>query len=441
MPSWKLWFRRGVATFVVLIVCTAALCAAGLLPYFLAGYFSNITLLAVGAMVAFALVAWSSGWLGATIWRANRRVKFASLFCGVLTTVFVIALYITVLRPSPMTLADVPPAKVVPFENTRYWQLPSGPRIAYSEYDPPSGTVIKPTPILFLHGGPGLRVGQYDLDFYSRLAVDGFRVYLFDQAGTGLSGSLPKLRDYSIKRSVEDVEAIRQQIGSDKVIPVGFSWGSTLAASYMAKYPDHVAKIIFYSPGPIWNYAQVDVDNSRGDAPEASSDTPVLRLISAGLLINRSEEAAQNLLPRREAEELLMGPPSAFSTMVCKGDSSKLPPMLMPASRSTLGDNPYASLKLLLGTLAPADDPHAILRRNKTPAIVLFSECDFLAWSNALDYRKTLQNLKIFYIPRAGHLIQLEQPELMMRVIRAFLLDQPDAIPPVSGDTDPRTLP
>src|ERR1700693_2561914 len=101
----------------------------------------------------------------------------------------------------------------------------------------------------------------------------------------------------------------------------------------MARYPDHVAQTIFYSPGPMWNYEQVDLDYSRGDAPETSTDIPVLRLIAAAMLLYRNEDATKNLLPRREAEELIMGPASAFSTMVCKGDSSKLPPMLTPGSR------------------------------------------------------------------------------------------------------------
>ncbi len=55
-----------------------------------------------------------------------------------------------------------------------------------------------------------------------------------------------------------------------------------------------------------------------------------------------------------------------------------------------------------------------------------------------MDYRKTLRNLKIYYIPRAGHYIQIEQPDLMRRIMVAFLLDQPDVIPPVEGDEDPR---
>ena len=89
-------------------------------------------------------------------------------------------------------------------------------------------------------------------------------------------------------------------------------------------------------------------------------------------------------------------------------------------------------------TLSAHGDPHTALRGNPTPAILLFGECDFIPWEVAVDYGRTFANLKIFYIPHAGHYIQFEQPELMSKVIRSFLLDQPDAIPPYTSDANPR---
>jgi len=86
----------------------------------------------------------------------------------------------------------------------------------------------------------------------------------------------------------------------------------------------------------------------------------------------------------------------------------------------------------------PDGDPHAALRGNRTPAMILFGECDYVPWSVALDYRTTLSDAKTYYVPRAGHFIQFEQPELMRRMIVAFLLDQPDPIAPYSGESDPR---
>ena len=75
---------------------------------------------------------------------------------------------------------------------------------------------------------------------------------------------MPKISDYTFKRMVDDLEAI-SKIGAHKSILIRHSWGSTLDASYMAKYPGHVAKVIFHSPGDIWNWGPFDY--SRTDAP------------------------------------------------------------------------------------------------------------------------------------------------------------------------------
>jgi cytochrome bd-type quinol oxidase subunit 2 len=106
MPSWKLWLRRRLAVFVLLIVAIASLLAGLLLPYLLAEWSAKIWFLAVSSVCAFAVVAWAGAWLGALIWRAERRRKFAGTFSVLCSTVFVIALYALILRPNPSRLTE-----------------------------------------------------------------------------------------------------------------------------------------------------------------------------------------------------------------------------------------------------------------------------------------------------------------------------------------------
>ncbi|HEX8814508.1 MAG TPA: alpha/beta hydrolase [Terriglobales bacterium] len=437
MAFWKLWLRRGLAIFVLLLVVIASVLAGLLLPYLLAAWSAKIWLLTLSSVCAFAVIAWGGAWLGALIWRAERLRKFAGSFSALWSMVFVIALYVLVLRPHPLRLTEA-----IRPDNTRYWRLSTGSRIAYNKYDPPAGTPVRSEPILFLHGGPGMPVGPWDHLLLSPLAESGFRVFLFDQAGCGFSDFLP-VRDYTVARAVADVEAIRQEIGADKIILIGHSWGSTLAANYLAKHPDHVARVVFYSPGPMWNFeegqAHVDFSRTDGGAPAF----PSLRMLAAWLLLERNRDAAQNLLPQPEGEELLVpfiAP--AVGTLVCKGDRRQIPPLMRGMSSDHLNPhlNPLVLASLGLSATNAADDPHAALRGNKTPVMILFGECDYLPWSGALDYRKTLGNAQAYYIPRAGHFIVFEQPDLMRRTILSFLFDQPDSMPSYTGDADPRTV-
>jgi pimeloyl-ACP methyl ester carboxylesterase len=126
--------------------------------------------------------------------------------------------------------------------------------------------------------------------------------------------------------------------------------------------------------------------------------------------------------------------------VVCAGNLSKLPPALFDLldGRENPGVNPYVLQELVGSTGDSSGDPHRALRTNSTPAILLYPECNYLSWAGAVDYRKTFKNLKVYFVPRAGHYIQFEQPELLRRVILSFLLDQSDVLPAYDRDDDPR---
>src|SRR5581483_7548745 len=87
--------------------------------------------------------------------------------------------------------ADCRPAGACSVRKYTLLQLSTGSRIAYSEFDPPPGMRVRADPIVFLHGGPGLRQAPFDQRIYGSLSKEGFRVFLFDQAGSGLSNFLP----------------------------------------------------------------------------------------------------------------------------------------------------------------------------------------------------------------------------------------------------------
>jgi pimeloyl-ACP methyl ester carboxylesterase len=434
---------RTIAVIAGLLAVAAALAAAILAVYYGAVFIAQTSILTVIALVAFAAIAWLGIRLGAALWRSDKAARFASISAGALTLVFFIALYSMILRPIPLRYTDALPA-----ENGKYWHLPTGSTISYQELLPPVGVAVKPEPIVFLHGGPGVRFMPWDSPIYGAFAADGFRVYLYDQAGSGASALLPHSKDYTIERFVEDLEAVRLQLHADRMILIGHSWGSLLAASYMAKYPTHVSKAVFHSPAPIWPGAsstlQLDsADMSRTDFRGGSlalSDIPI-RLLAGLFLLERNPDAADHLLPQRQAQELMV--PVIIETkgtVVCKGNSSKLPPLFagIEDHSANPGFNPYVNERLTDQTKSAQGDPHAALRGNRTPAILLFGECNFVPWEGAVDYRKTFATLKVFYIPKAGHYIQFEQPDLMSKVIRSFLLDQSDAIPAYTNDADPR---
>src|SRR5215218_8314472 len=174
--------------------------------------------------------------------RRRRRTRLVAVTVGVLAGVA--GFWATALVP----VGDPrrPPA---PVAGQRYWELPTGSRIAYAHL-PAQGTP-RPAPVVFLHGGPGVADMAGDAAYFGQLTADGFDVWVYDQVGTGRSSRLGDPRGYTIPRGVADLEAIRQRIGADRMVLLGHSWGAQVAASYLAAYPEHVARVVFSSPGAL----------------------------------------------------------------------------------------------------------------------------------------------------------------------------------------------
>jgi len=101
------------------------------------------------------------------------------------------------------------------------------------------------TPLLFLHGGPGYN--SYSFEVQGGKALEGkLRMIYLDQRGSGRS-ERPWTGAYTVPAMVEDIEALRKQLGVPKLALMGHSFGGALALEYAAAYPQHVAKVVLVS--------------------------------------------------------------------------------------------------------------------------------------------------------------------------------------------------
>jgi proline iminopeptidase len=121
---------------------------------------------------------------------------------------------------------------IVPIDKAEEGRLELGDNgisLWYRVWGNPAGT-----PVLFVHGGPGQCVADYN-DINARFFdSDVFRVVEVDQRGTGLS--LPSVRDdfkhmqtymdISIEQMAADFELIRTSLGIERWLVFGGSWGS-----------------------------------------------------------------------------------------------------------------------------------------------------------------------------------------------------------------------
>lgn len=123
-------------------------------------------------------------------------------------------------------------------ENIRYIEISGGHKVWTQKI---SGGDVK---LLLLSGGPSLS-SRYLQPFAKYLLGKGITIYFYDQLGTGYSE--PELTDtqlWNLQRYVDEVEQVREELGLDKLVLCGHSWGGLLAMEYFYKYPAHVQGLI-----------------------------------------------------------------------------------------------------------------------------------------------------------------------------------------------------
>ena len=96
-------------------------------------------------------------------------------------------------------------------------------------------------PAVFLHGGPGAGCGPSHRCFFNPAR---YRIILFDQRGCGRSKPHASIEDNSTWHLVADIERIREELGIERWLVFGGSWGSTLALAYAQTHPERVSALV-----------------------------------------------------------------------------------------------------------------------------------------------------------------------------------------------------
>jgi len=96
-------------------------------------------------------------------------------------------------------------------------------------------------PVVFLHGGPGSGCNPAQRRFFD---PEHYRIILIDQRGCGRSMPQGETRNNTTDDLVNDIDLIRNELGIEKWLVFGGSWGSTLALAYAIRHTAHVAGLI-----------------------------------------------------------------------------------------------------------------------------------------------------------------------------------------------------
>ena len=131
-------------------------------------------------------------------------------------------------------------------------------------------------PMLMMHGGLGLD-HTYFRPWFDALCSHMELIY-YDHRSNGRSERPDNLAGISHDTWIADAEALRAELGHDRIILFGHSYGGALALEYALKYGDRLAGLVLCCTAPAFDYVDVILENSkaRGTAEQLNALEAVL---------------------------------------------------------------------------------------------------------------------------------------------------------------------
>jgi len=268
-------------------------------------------------------------------------------------------------------------------------------------------------PMLYFQGGPGYSASLLRDD--AELLADRFAVHLIDPPGSGRSTPPDDSSQYNHLGHARFYEEVRQGLGVERATIMGISFGSLVALTYAALFPDRATRCIAVA-------SRVTGEEGAGD--EGARET-------------------EQMLARHEGEPWY---PSARETwwawterVVAAGEASEVDEMMaeilplytadperpgvkrmIDAWRGELATN-LEAVKVWENGLYQTIDIRPLLNDVRCPVLALAGELDLICGpfhANALA--RALPDARVMIIPDCGHFIPAEAPDAFREAILAF---------------------
>jgi len=265
--------------------------------------------------------------------------------------------------------------------------------------------------IVVIHGGPG--AGMQSVLPSVKPLTQNFVLILYDQRGGGKSELPADTTKLQPQYFVEDLEAVRQYFGLERMNVITHSFGSILAAQYALTYPNHLKRMVFHgATGPV---LQQELKLRKLKAAQASPSPDTA-------LSNRATELLEKLLSGtasnpveicREYEGINKKLAEARGNIaIYKGTTCDAPP---DAVRYY-----YRYTAQLAPRYYDGWDFRSKLQRINAPLLVVYGKEDSLmipaqrAWANAVPHGRLL------LVPNAGKAAFSENPGFVFPAIDTF---------------------
>jgi proline iminopeptidase len=260
----------------------------------------------------------------------------------------------------------------------------------------------KGEPLVIVHGGPGLNSSY----FFPHLDVLAKRhkLVFYDQRASGKSAT-PSPDSISLKFFADDLEAIRQLLGVEKLTLLAHSWGAIPAVQYAIAYPGHVKGIIFCNPVPLSH--EFDLEMKKNQQKIASDrDTTDRSIIIGSKAFKAGDSEAYKKV-------MLVSFRHAFYT---PANFSELR-LTLPANYMTASQALYTGLSKDLGDY----NFYEPIKSFAFPVLVMQGAADAIPLSASVKLHQCIPKATLEVFKKSGHFIFIEENGKFRSSVERFM--------------------
>lgn len=260
------------------------------------------------------------------------------------------------------------------------------------------------TPLLVLHGGPGLTHDA--LDTLSELALE-LPVIFYDQTGAGKSNNYDKSQvSWDINFFLKDLENVIEYFKFDSIYLLGFSWGGTLALEYALKPGNVIKKLILASPflsNEHWtNDKQALLNELEPELKEL-----ILKHIQQGTTDSKEYQEAMLVFNNRYLYRLPEWTESMKYTMQCMNPEVHI---------TMFGTEDF----ITTGNMKNYDRFNEI-QTIKIPLLLTCGRYDQARPNTLANAIEGMDNAQLYIFEESAHLPHIEEKQLYLERIRHFI--------------------
>ena len=268
-----------------------------------------------------------------------------------------------------------------------------------------------PETLVVVHGGPGNSMESIRPDLAS--LARGRRVIYYDQRGNGRSQLVGDDR-LGLDRHIADLEALRRHFGLERMSLLGNSWGGLLVSAYAAAHPDRVELLVLDASAPPARSYLEALGNEFGRRARirmTADQQRRLRFVfdpanwmaaDDPLAICHDFEMAVLRLYAFDPDAHL-----SFGGDLCAGsrEAVRRQQVVNQAIWASMGDFDFRQAVASV----------------RAPVLVVHGTADAVPAAASRDWAASFANARLLTVPRTGHLIHIERPEIFFPAVEAFL--------------------